>query len=293
MAKKTVKREVKDGGLSERALLVAVNISAWSGRKVDKKATDTANLAHKASSEAGKYHKRLLPGAHELGEISTIASQIRAYFYEQTLPWMSDGSRILPSQNYLKFVQGMKKYQVEFEKACKDFYAAYPTLKAEAQKKLGGLYDPEEYPEDQSISEKFKVEVSYMPMPDVKDFRTEISETEKKNFQRKMKEVEGAAMRECWERMHKVTKLAAERLAQPDAIFRDSLIENIRDMANLMPMLNVSNDKSLEKSRREILDVVSGFSPDELRENADARDKASKELADIEAKMSAFMGGKK
>ena len=72
-------------GLSQRALLVSVNVSQWAARKMDKRATETVNVAHRTSSLAGAYSKKLLPQALELETINTITSQTRKYYYEQTL----------------------------------------------------------------------------------------------------------------------------------------------------------------------------------------------------------------
>lgn len=288
---KTIKKSKtkKDGGLSERALLVSVNISQWTGRRIDKKATETANITHKASASAGNYHKKLLPGAAELEAISTITSQARKYFYEQTLPWFSDGSRILSSKNYLDFVEQMRKITSQFEGAVLDFAAAYPRLQSEAAKNLGDLYDSSEYPDD--IKEKFKIEVNYLPLPSVKDFRTDISESEKQKFIKKMQEVENAAIKECWTKLHSVVNAAAVKLSQPDAIFRDSLLENITELVALLPKLNVNDDPGLEKSRKQVESLVSSLDAGLLRSNSLERDKASKALADIESKMGAFMAG--
>lgn len=287
------KKVSKSSGLSQRALLVAVNISSWTGRRLDRKATESANAAHKATDAAGAYHKRLLPGATELQAVQTIASQARKYYYEQTLPWMSDGTRIISSKNYLKFTSEMRKIKAQFDAAVKDFAAAYPRLKNDAVKSLGGLYDAEEYPDPADISGKFGIEVNYLPMPDAKDFRVEVSEAEKREFQRKMKAVESAAMRECWTRLASVVKQAASKLAQPDAIFRDSLIENVQEIVNILPSLSVADDAELDAIRDEVNAVVSKLSPETLRVNAGERDKASRKLAEIESRMGAFMGASK
>ena len=285
---KTTKNKISSGGLADKALLISVNISQWTGRKVDKRATDTANTTHKAGDNAGKYHKKLLPGAAELEAVATIASQARKYFYEQTLPWMTDGSRIISGKNYLNFTTEMRRLKGLFDAAVNDLDAAYPRLRKDAAAALGDLYDAEEYPDD--IKSKFKLEANFLPLPSIGDFRTEISDNEKRAFVEKMKEVEAAAMRDVWTRLHSVVKAAADKLSQPDAIFRDSLLENITEIVNLMPMLNVSDDSALEKERREVQSLVAGLSADTLRENQGERDKASKALADIESRMGAFMG---
>lgn len=277
--------------LSTRALLVSVNISQWSGRRLDKVATATANSHHKASRGAGNYTKKLLPNARELDAIFTIASKARQYFYEQSLPWMADGTRILSSENYLDFTNSMRKIKAEFDNAVADFVTAYPKLKANAQSMLGDLFNEGEYPNIDELKSKFSIETSFLPMPDVKDFRVELAEVEKKEFVKKMREVESIAMRDCWDRLHSVVKVAADKLSQPDALFRDSLIENITEIVNLLPKLNITNDTNLETARRDVENLVLKMRPDVLRVNVSERDKASKELAEIENKMKSIMGG--
>lgn len=280
----------KASALSQRALLVHINISQWTGRRADKQATDTVIKAHKTDSTAGGYTKRLLPGAKELEAVATIASQIRTYFYEQTLPWMTDGSRIISAKNHLKFAAEIRKMIAGFDSAVLDFEAAYPRLQAQAQKTLGGLYKGDEYPTPSEIKQKFKCEVSYLPLPDVKDFRVEVSESEKRAFVEKMKETESNAMRSVWERLHTVTRAAAEKLGAPDAIFRDSLLDNVKELCEMLPALNVSDDAKLDAAKKDIEKLINGYSPDALRADKSKRKDAAKKLKDVTDKMGAFMG---
>jgi hypothetical protein len=277
--------------LSTRALLVSVNISQWAARKLDRRATETANLAHKADTGAGNYHKKLLPGAKELEAVSTIASQARKFYYENTLPWMSDGTRIISSKNYLKFQTEMRKIKAEFDQAVKAFSAAYPQLKIDAEKRLGDLYDSSEYPEN--IEDKFNISVDFLPMPDSKDFRVAVSDAEKREFEKKMKAIETAAMRDAASRLFQVLKAATEKLKDPKAIFRDSLLENIAEISSLIPALNISNDSKLDQLSDDARALVDSIDTDTIRKDNNERDKARKALADIESRMGAFMGGLK
>lgn len=278
-------------GLSRRALLVAVNISAWTGRKLDKKATATANETHHAESSAGSYHKKLLPQAAELAKVAAIASNARAYFHANTLPWMADGTRIISAKNYLNFASEIRKIKSEYESAVSEFSAAYPKLKQDAEKTLGDLYNPNEYPD--FISDRFSFEVNYLPLPDVSDFRIEVSEAEKAEFSRKMREIESAAMRDAWSRLHSVIKNAAEKLSKPDAVFRDSLIDNISEMANILPMLNITEDSQLEKVSSDVKALVSKLIPETIRANPSERQDAASKLAALERNLSAYVGVKK
>lgn len=286
------KSKQTESSLSTRALLVHINISQWAGRRTDKQATETVIKEHKTNLSAGSYNKRLLPNATELEAIATIASSIRKYFYEQTLPWMTDGSRIISAKNQMKFATEIRKMISEFETAVIDFESAYPRLQAAAQKTLGGLYNNGEYPSHATIKNKFKIEVNYMPLPDVKDFRVEVSEAEKKAFVDKIKETESAAMHEVWNRLHTVVKAAAEKLAEPDAIFRESLLENVRSMCDMLPALNVSDDEKLNQAKKDIEKLISGYSSNSLREDKSKRADAAKKLKSVTDKMGAFMGSK-
>lgn len=278
-----------ESGLSRRALLVAVNISSWAGRKLDRQATNSANTIHKASASAGSYHKKLLPESKELAKISAISSAARSYFYENSLPWLCDGTRIISAKNYLNFAKEIVKIKSEYEKAVSEFIAVYPQLKKDAESKLGELYKLNEYPD--SIADKFSFEINYLPMPDVSDFRIDVSETEKNEFKRKILEVEHVAMRDAWSRIHSVIKNAAEKLAS-GAMFRDSLIENITEMTAILPMLNISDSDDMNQAMQEINSVVSKIIPGTLRENKHERQDAAAKLAEIEKSLSAYIGVK-
>lgn len=277
--------------LANKAMLAYVKISQWTARKHDKKATETVTVSHKTSLTAGNYNKKLLPNAHELAEVNQSISAIRTYFYQETLPWFSDGARIISAQNYLKFNADFRKLKNEFENAVTQFIAEYPKLKIKAQTDLGSLFVASDYPSTTDLKATFECELAFMPLPDVEDFRTEIGDAEKKAFIKKMKSVGDTAMRDCWSRLHDTVKRAAETLAKPDAIFRDSLLQNVNEICALLPRLNISDDKELDKKRVEVEILLSGLKPNEMRNDAKQRQNAAAALNKITSSMGAFMGG--
>lgn len=276
--------------ITNKALIVNMKISAWTGRKLDKVATNTVQTSHLTEDGAGNYTKKLLPGAEELREINRIAGAIRVFFHEQTLPWFSDGSRILSSKNYLDFTQSFRIKKSEFDSAVAVFLDKYPVLCEQARLKLGDLFRETEYPTVAGLRNAFECEIAFMPVPDVGDFRVEILDSEKDAFLNRMQEIESNAMRECWTRLYEVVSKASARLQSPEALIRDSLIQNIADICALLPKLNVSDDPDLEAMRANVETLVSGISAYECRESKDARNEAAAKLNDITSKMSAFMG---
>jgi hypothetical protein len=276
--------------LSTKALLVIVSISQWGARKKDKKASQSVETQFSAGKQAGSYNKKLLPGARELEKVSSLAGSIRQYFYDNTLPWLSDGTRILASKNYIDFARGFQAKQAEFSQAVEDLLAVYPALKADAAKTLGNLYEPLDYPDESKIRAAFQCEVSYLPMPQVGDFRVEVSEAEKTKFISKMRDVEAEAVAHCFKQLEGVIRKAVERLSSPDAKFKDSLIDNISELCTVLPKLNVTENVELEAARREVEALVSKISPETCREDATERQSVAQRLKEIQEKMGAYMG---
>lgn len=276
--------------LTKKALLANLKISQWTGRKLDKRANDTVETSYSTQSRVGNYTKKLLPGARELETVQKLASAIRAFFYEQSLPWYSDGSRIVAAQNYMDFTNEFRQRKNEFDNAVKDFIAEYPVLKEIARQKLGDLFLESEYPNASDLECTFSCEITFMPIPDVSDFRVNILDSEKDIFLKNMARIEKDAAHECWNRLHNVVSKAALRISDPKAVFRDSLIENIYEMCDLLPKLNVTDDPNLEKMRQEVEKTIAGISANDCRNIKTARQDAAQSLSSVMSKMSAFMG---
>src|SRR5690554_5012196 len=106
--------------LSNRAILVDLDISQWSARKLDKRETDEVLLRNGASRRAARVNKSLLPGAQSLEAVMKKATEIRTWFYERTLPW-SGSARILRSDAYFDFVQELNSHVAAYEQRVDDF----------------------------------------------------------------------------------------------------------------------------------------------------------------------------
>src|SRR3546814_6721692 len=72
--------------LSQKAMLSHVRLSAWSARRIDRKATEEINEKNNAANDAGRYNK-LLVDSKALAGIQSAISAARAFHYSRTLPW--------------------------------------------------------------------------------------------------------------------------------------------------------------------------------------------------------------
>jgi hypothetical protein len=190
-----------------------------------------------------------------LDRVHKKSTLIRTKFYENTLPWGIEGTMMLPSANYLKFVTEFRREKGEWQYLVDDFERHYPQLKLDAQRLLNGMYNDADYPSESEIGRKFKMDMAIFPVP-ATDFRVSIASDELTRIQQdveaRVKDAQQQAMQEVWNRLYERVKNMAEKLADPKAIFRDTLVDNLRDQCDMLTRLNFTDDPNLEALRSEV-----------------------------------------
>ncbi len=278
--------------LNDRALLVQLNVSQWMARKYDKKVTKEVANTHGTTVDAGRYNKSLLPMHNLLDAVHRKTTTVRNIYYKNTLPWGMDGTMMLPSSNYLQFMTEFRKQKSEWMSLVNDFVTEYPVLIQNAQNILGSLYDPADYPSQESITDKFRMDMAVFPVPS-SDFRVSIASDELSRIQQdveaRVMNAQQNAMQEVWQRLFDRVKHMAERLSDPKAVFQSSMIENARELCALLPRLNFADDPNLEALRQEVESKLLKH-PDALRNDPDLRSDTAEEARRIMAAMGSFMG---
>jgi hypothetical protein len=281
--------------LSERAILTTLNVSQWTARKLDRNETTALNRSHGLSIEAARVNKNLLPFANELQRLQQTTGAIRKDFDRHTLPWGIDGMRILKSEAYMDFSVQARHWQDDWEEARNDFLTAYPALVDEARRSLGSLYKADDYPMGRDLERLFRFDIRFMPIADERDWRIDVGDEAKARLQEdirsRLMEVEQSAMAEAWSRVHEVVEKTVERLANPENVFRDSLIDNAIELCSLMPSLNIANDAEMEGVRQTIERTLAHFAGnvDALRHDPVERQDAAAQLAEVMRKMAGYV----
>jgi hypothetical protein len=277
--------------LTNKAMLVRLSISQWTAKKYDKKVSKEVAAQYGTAQDRGRYNKVLVAKA-ELERISKAAGAARTFHYQQTLPWSDDGARILPSANYLHYTQEMRELHSEFEKAVSTFIDNYPSLVADARWQLNGLFNQEDYPPEHRIGRKFAIAVTVDPLPAAADFRVDLQGDEvariKADIEARSKQATTAAMADLWTRLHDVVSKMAERLGTKDAIFRDSLVENVNELVDLLPRLNLTGDARLDAMRQEVVHKLTRYDAQTLRDSTVARTETARAAEDILQAMSGY-----
>jgi hypothetical protein len=273
--------------IQNSAMLVDLNISVWTGRKMDKKVSDEIDAAKNTKAKGGNYHKKLLAGTARLDSLQKLVAAIRIWHYEQTLPWSDGGSRLLPMKNFFDYKATLAAYEQQFNDEVQVFLTEYPTLVSAAAFQLGDLFDNTEYPDVDKLANKFGFKYVFLPVPEVGDFRIDVSEAGKEELKQQYEKFYndklGEAMGDAWARLHECVKHMSEKLANAPTpretkdgpnytqIFRDSLISNANELCELLTKLNVTNDPKLEHARATLESAVNGKCAEDLRKSDELR----------------------
>jgi Protein of unknown function (DUF3150) len=281
--------------IARAGVLCRLRISQWTGRKADTKAGEETAERHSAEKQMVSVQKTLIdPKA--LDPIKKVANEARTFHYESTLSW-EKGQQFLPTRKAVEYAEAMQDYRLRFERLCEEFFEAYPRHVAAARLKLGTLYRERDYPDNRRIRKLFRLEPFYEPIPEESHFIADLTGDMLREMRRKLEsenlQREACMRRELWERLYKPVSHMAERLAEPDPTFRNTLITNIREVVEQMAGLNVFNDPALEDMARHLGKTLASLDPDALRNSSEMREAAAttarKAVAKIDRAMSAFM----
>lgn len=280
--------------LSQKAVLVLLGTGQWTARKIDRNATRRVIEAAGADPEAGRFNKSLLPGNDLVKRIAKNISTFRQdYHYTVTLPWGDDGWRLLPAKRISEYRATFRKHQDIHNELVDKFVADYPEYREAAKQTLGtgpeGLWNETDYPSQLEIRDKYRFATDWSNIDSAEDLRVKVSEDVAKEIKREIEENTqrklNVAVADTHNRVHAAVSAVIERLTDDPSgdpkIFRDSLIGNLKDLADLLPSLNVTDDPALGKVADAIHVKLAQLDPQALRDDADARAKTVKSAKEI------------
>lgn len=288
--------------LNERAVLTTLHIGAWGGKSVDPEVTEEVEESHKAEPRnAGTYSKKLIAPKF-LREVGSKISVARRTHRILTLPW-DDSARILSTLGFSHYTEQMRLQRLGMEAAVAAFIEGYPEYIKEARVRLGTMFSAEDYPEKDTLRKKFHADVEIRPVPTAGDFRAELSDASvraiTKDIEARSNDRLKAATADVFERIFDAVSKMAERLkafAPPvgeekaEGVFRDSLVWNLQELAELLPSLNINNDKRLDDLQSLIKEQLTANSPDLLRDDQKLRNQVAERAAKIATKVKKYLG---
>lgn len=285
-----------DDAVQSTAMLADVTISMWGAERSDAKVMDEIKANAGAVGNVGRVVKNMLAGADgALKDTKSAFSAVRTLHYGLTLPWVSDphaarqrGPRLLPNMLWEKYTTSIAKARSEAYAVRDAFVAEYPDLVVRAKANLGSLADAS-YPDAEEVRSQFKIAIDFEPIPAGTSFKGlpphMLDKLSKALAAKQQRMLEGAASA-MWEEVRDRVQHITARLTDPDARFKKSTVEGVRDLIELIPGWNVARDQRALEVADDIKRMLSGVDSETIRENASVRADVADQARAVAEKLS-------
>ena len=271
-------KNISAPNLSSSAILIDFSVSQWTGRKLDKRASEEVEVSNSASLGVANVHKRIMGKCPELDAIHKFVGNLRNSHYSMTLPWSDQGLRIVTTMGLEKYTKAMTERQQQFEKLVDKFIQVYATRINEAETTLGNLFVSDDYPSLEMMQSKFGWRLNFMPIQESGDFRVDIgnwqAEILKEQYTKYYDTQYTNAMNDLWDRLYKPLARMSERLDYPEdadkdtkKVFTKTLVSNVTEVLDLLKAFNVNDDRDMEMAHKKLRHALNGITPEALRED--------------------------
>lgn len=278
------------------AMLADVTISMWGAERTDAAAMAEVKANAGAVGNVGKVVKNLLAGADgTLKEVRSAFQAVRTTHYGLTLPWVSDphaerqrGPRLLPTMLWDQYTTAIAAGRSNAYRVRDDFVAEYPDLIEKAKANLGTLADAN-YPDPDEVRAQFRIAIDWEPIPSGASFKGLPDAMLKKlgeSLHRKQQRMIESATAAMWEEVRERVQHITERLGDPEARFKATTVEGVRELVTLLPGWNVAGDPRAMEIAQDISRMLSGVDAKALRDNVHARRDVAEQAAGVVGKLS-------
>ena len=288
--------------LSERAMLTSLHISSYAGNMFDQQATEEFNESNNADRKrAGRYNKKLIDPKF-LSGVSAAHNNARRLHRLLTLPWDDDGTRILTTAGYLPYTEKMHDCRLKAEDEVKQFISTLPDAVKEAKQRLGELFNEDDYPTNDVLKSKFGFDVEIKPVPESGDFRAQLSDAQVKaivkDIERRADQRLEKAVDDIFNRVKEAVAHLSDRLKayvpakigeKAQGRIHDTTVYNIHELAEMLPILNITNDPRIDQLRQQLTDELVEHSPEILRADTKIRQQTISKADAILKKVQKYM----
>lgn len=258
--------------IHEVGILVGLKISMWQGRIKDKNAARVLAIGQEVHINRLSVNKMLINRMY-LDKIQSSAQALRAIHEKYTLPW-DRGARLLPIQHYQSYYQAIDKEINAFNHHVAEFVENYETVVKEGKESLGRLFHGHEYPPSWSIKHRFGIDKWKMPIPAGSHILSmDMDEAILGGIRDDVEKATGERLKQAMQKPYREVGKAIQRLldkivlhdGEKAPIFRDSTLDTVHEMIQLLPGLNVVEDPTLQEIHGKLSDAFYDVKADDLR----------------------------
>jgi hypothetical protein len=186
------------------------------------------------------------------------------------------------------FATTMQTYRERLQESAQELSSQYDTIKSEAQRRLGTLFNSSDYP--QTLDGLFDLEVSYPtiePPAYLVSLHPEVYQQEQARVRERFESAVELAEQAFATELQRLTAHLAERLTglhdgQPK-VFRDSAVENLREFFERFRRLNIRSSPELDALVEQAQQTINGVEPQTLRDSNRLRQMVARDFEQIQA----------
>jgi hypothetical protein len=271
----TINLEQSAPSISSSAMLVEINRRRWNGYAQNKEATENLKAQYNAGRKSARVNQTLLIKEPLFDQVNTLYGAISTVLYHYTMPWLDRGPRLLTTPCFFEFNKQVTGLINEVEQvALPAFFADYPNMIARAGStdRLGDLFNPDHYPDVETLKTHYSITLKYAPVPDAGDFRVDVGHEAlqmlRSSYETYYQDQLKSAYADVWTRTHEALTNMSKRLeGEKKQLFRDTLVSNVEDMVALLDQFNITDDPNMRRAKARIEQTLRGVTPEALRED--------------------------
>jgi hypothetical protein len=238
--------------------------------------------------------KKLLDTKHTAYKaVTAVRGKVVAFWKSLTLPFPEPGVRLIRQHEVERFNQQMTDYRTELNDAVATLDQHFSELKAAARRRLGGLFEANDYPANLRGLFALAWDFPNIEPPDyLQQLNPAIYEQERARVVGRFEEAVQMAEQAFVSEFAKLVEHLTERLNNPEGerkIFRDSAITNLTEFFNRFRQLNVSSNHDLDALVEQAQRVVQGTDPQALRDSEGLRQQVASQLAGVQAALDGML----
>jgi hypothetical protein len=281
--------------LRRRAAAVRVCLHWWGvHRSLTNQQKEEVSVAYAADARFLTAGKKIIDVRHEaFRKLTSLRSRIVSYWRGLTLPYTEPGVRLIRQCDIEAFVHTMQGFREELHQAEQDLNAVYQQLKDDALRRLGRLFNPDDYPGE--VRGLFEVEwdfPSVEPPSYLLRINPDLFQEEQARVARRFEEAVQLAEQAFIDEFAKVVAHLTERLDAGDGerrVFRDTAVTNLLDFFERFRRLNVRSNQELDQLVEQAQQLVQGVTPQELRTNDDLRSRIATQMGQVQATLDSMI----
>ncbi len=226
----------------------------------------------------------------ELKDLGNVHARLRKELEKIMLPWDERGFKIVSNSRIPQVEKLVSDAQLEGEDKLDIFIKSFAEHVDNDRVICGTAFREKDYPTEAVLRAKHSIEVDIALVPDPEQdvragWTNEMRVRHKKQILKQEKEKVSRAMLDAASRIQEHIKKIVNRVegytGKKDGSYKDSLIQNVRDMASMIQEFNLTNDPAMEAVYQKIVHDICTLDPKAMRGDKDLSNKAVENAKDI------------